>query len=119
MSDSMIRNCPWGYSCTKEWADLSDTRDEDIRFCTDCQKEVHWVDSREELAESVLLNRCVSFRALLIDSILVGEEISGERDGSITLTGLATPDILDYEPTQGTKKDYDPLNDFDDDDIPF
>lgn len=52
----MIRNCPCGYSCTKEWADLIDIRDEDIRFCNDCQKEVHWVDSREELAESILFS---------------------------------------------------------------
>lgn len=116
MSEKNIRNCPWGYSCTKKWDDLIATSEEDIRFCNACQKEVHWVDDREELAECVLLNRCVCFGSWLIEPAV--RESDQEHEGSITLMGLVHPDPLDIEPVKEGKRTQYPLDDFDDD-IPF
>ncbi len=57
----VIRNCPWGYKCDKQWQELTPTANAGVRFCTQCQKEVHWVENRIQLADAVLLNRCVAF----------------------------------------------------------
>ena len=61
MSDSMIRNCPWGYSCKQKWEDLKPTKQKGVRFCGDCQKEVFWIERRDDFIESIVLNRCISF----------------------------------------------------------
>lgn len=62
----VIRNCPWGYKCDKQWLDLNETANSNIRFCTDCQRDVHWVDNAEQLASAVADDLCVSFSTLLI-----------------------------------------------------
>jgi hypothetical protein len=63
---SRIRNCPWGYKCDKTWDTLIVTDKEDIRFCDNCDKAVYVCRTKQELADSVLLNRCVSFPAHLL-----------------------------------------------------
>jgi hypothetical protein len=87
MSENTTRNCPWGYSCDKQWDDLAATAKEDVRFCGACQKEVYWVEDRAELAESVLLNRCVSFRSGLIAGNRQNSDEPGESP-EIIETGL-------------------------------
>lgn len=56
-----IRNCTFAFKCTQQWEKLEETREESIRFCQDCQKEVHLCEDDEELVESIKLNRCVAF----------------------------------------------------------
>lgn len=55
---------------------MQPTRDEDVRFCGECHKEVFWVDDGKELAESVFLNRCVCFSSdLLEDNLRAGMQV--------------------------------------------
>ncbi|WP_077034195.1 hypothetical protein [Pelomonas sp. KK5] len=55
-----IRNCRFAFRCKLNWQHLTSTTDRNIRFCADCQQEVHFCATNEELAEAVALNRCVA-----------------------------------------------------------
>jgi hypothetical protein len=56
----MIRNCRFAFKCEQKWDDLNETRDDDIRFCKDCQREVYLSLDEESLVENIRLNRCVA-----------------------------------------------------------
>lgn len=56
-----IRNCRFAFKCEAKWDDLSETEDEDVRFCNSCEKEVYFCINDDELARAVRLNRCVAF----------------------------------------------------------
>jgi len=62
-----IRNCFWGYKCEQTWESLLTTKDERVKFCGSCQKEVHRCETMESLAKNVALNRCVNFPSSLIE----------------------------------------------------
>jgi hypothetical protein len=67
MEDEMgntLRNCVFGFKCTAKWNDLDRTSNRSIRFCQECQKEVHLCLRDEELAEAIKLNRCVAIEGL-------------------------------------------------------
>ncbi len=36
-----IRNCRFAFKCQQKWDDLKDTRDDAVRFCRECQREVY------------------------------------------------------------------------------
>jgi hypothetical protein len=56
-----IRNCKFAYKCDKDWDDLDDIGESDIRFCQTCQSEVHFCHDDDELVENVKLDHCVAF----------------------------------------------------------
>jgi hypothetical protein len=56
----MIRNCTFGFKCATEWEQLNETSSPDVRFCLDCEKEVHFCRTDEQLAQAIRLNRCVA-----------------------------------------------------------
>ncbi len=60
MSDQTIRNCIFAFKCSAIWEELDETVDDSIRFCQDCQKEVHYCANDDELVAAVRLNRCVA-----------------------------------------------------------
>lgn len=76
MSRTVIRNCSWGYKCQMTWESLTETSSESIRFCNECEREVHRCDSTVELIESVALNRCVNFELSLLEEIKVNRNSS-------------------------------------------
>jgi len=82
MSDSMIRNCPWGYSCKQKWEGLKPTKQKDVRFCGDCQKEVFWTERRDEF-----IDRCISFSEDLLDKGMSDVKVPARR-----LMGAPQPD---------------------------
>ena len=55
-----IRNCVFAFKCTAKWNELMSTEDDKIRFCSECQKEVHLCEDDQELVKSVRLNRCIA-----------------------------------------------------------
>ena len=57
---AMIRNCTFAFKCSVNWDNLEETDDENIRFCLDCQKEVHFCEDDEDLVKSIKLNRCIA-----------------------------------------------------------
>jgi hypothetical protein len=58
--DLTIRNCIFAFKCNSKWIDLTPTDNQRIRFCQDCQKEVHMCEDDDELVKSVRLNRCIA-----------------------------------------------------------
>ena len=59
-SDLTIRNCTFAYKCAADWDLLQTTNDDSIRFCNECQREVHYCEDDDELAHCVKLNRCIA-----------------------------------------------------------
>ncbi len=61
MSNVTLRNCTFAFKCTQQWNELDKTSEKNIRFCNECQKEVHYCENDQELLKSIKLNRCVAF----------------------------------------------------------
>lgn len=55
-----IRNCVFAYKCTRSWDSLQVTSERDMRFCDDCQREVHYCHDAWSLGQAIALNRCVA-----------------------------------------------------------
>lgn len=60
MSTASIRNCKFAFRCDRRWADLTPTRDPDIKFCNGCQQEVFFCHTDAALVEAIVRNRCVA-----------------------------------------------------------
>jgi len=58
-----IRNCIFGFKCSKHWEALSSTSNEGIKFCDDCQKPVYLINEQTELVKAIELNRCVAINS--------------------------------------------------------
>jgi hypothetical protein len=55
-----IRNCRFAFKCTRTWESLIDTGRPDVRFCGECQQEVHFCHTDAQLAHAIRMNRCVA-----------------------------------------------------------
>jgi hypothetical protein len=55
-----LRNCNFKFRCTKTWQLLEVTGEAGVRFCEDCQKDVHLVKSRADLHECLKNDFCVA-----------------------------------------------------------
>lgn len=58
-----IRNCVFAFRCEAEWDDLDETKEKRIRFCNQCQKQVHFCDTDEQLVNAIKSNLCVAIEA--------------------------------------------------------
>ena len=56
-----LRNCVLAYKCLNDWNALTETDDQNIRFCNECEKEVYFCHDDEDLAKGIRLNRCIAF----------------------------------------------------------
>jgi hypothetical protein len=84
-TNSGIRNCPWGFNCDKTWESLIATDGPSSRYCDACDRDVYYCSNQKELAESVILNRCVAFNARLLEEIGIPLEADpGTTDTSKT-----------------------------------
>lgn len=70
----VIDNCKFEFLCEKQWDELTETGEQDVRFCNKCQSNVYYCDNRDQLDHAIRLDRCVA-----IDS---GLEIQG-RSGRL------------------------------------
>ena len=59
-AEYLIRNCTVAFKCRTRWQDLPDDGIESVRFCGECQKEVHLCTSEKGLREALLDNLCVA-----------------------------------------------------------
>ena len=56
-----IRNCKFSFRCKANWDDLLPTDDQGlVRFCLECQREVYFCESDDELVYNVVNNRCIA-----------------------------------------------------------
>ncbi|WP_415903993.1 hypothetical protein ACMXYW_10385 [Neptuniibacter sp. QD48_55] len=54
------RDCKINYKCPKAWDDLDKTEDPFVRFCNQCEKDVHFCADVESLKEATIENLCVA-----------------------------------------------------------
>ena len=74
-----ILNCNFSYECTKYWSTLAPTSDSKIKFCSDCDKTVHFCASEEELQRARQLNLCVAIKSVKrrkLNPFLMGQIVS-------------------------------------------
>ena len=59
-----IRNCIFGFQCKHNWNEMAQasdsTSDNEVRFCSGCEKEVYQCLTDEDLTHNIQLNRCVA-----------------------------------------------------------
>ncbi len=55
-----LRNCNFKFKCTQSWELLEITDEEGVRFCKDCQKDVHMVGTLSDLYKSLKNDFCVA-----------------------------------------------------------
>lgn len=60
---SDIRNCDVRFQtrCPKQWADLTPTDENTVRYCNECQQNVYFCHSSEELKRRTGNDQCVAF----------------------------------------------------------
>lgn len=63
----MIRNCQFKFECDKKWSDLLRIKGEpEVRYCTQCLKEVHFVDNAFDLVLAMERDLCVAIPSKLV-----------------------------------------------------
>jgi len=75
-----IRNCKVKYRCPKTWDSLDATEESHIRYCGECDQNVHFCKNESELFQAIKNDWCV---AIPIDS---------EGSSSIVEMGGIVPD---------------------------
>ena len=64
ITKEMIRNCVFEFKSNAKWSEMDDVGIDDnsreVKFCNNCQKEVHETFTQRELALNIKLNRCVA-----------------------------------------------------------
>ena len=55
-----IRNCRFAFRCPMIWEKLITTEQENIRYCSECDRGVHRCKTDEELAIAIKQNYCVA-----------------------------------------------------------
>lgn len=55
-----LRNCSFKFRCTQTWQLLDVTSEADVRFCNECQKDVHMVKTLSELYKCLKNDFCVA-----------------------------------------------------------
>ena len=92
--EQVIRNCSWGYKCQANWDDLTVTKDKRVRFCSDCQREVHSCKSRQELLDVITLNRCVRFPIRLVEGPPIIRRIKQDDESFV---GMPAPTLAEMK----------------------
>ncbi len=55
-----LRNCSFKFRCTQTWQRLDVTSEADVRFCKECQKDVHLVTTLSELYACLKNDFCIA-----------------------------------------------------------
>jgi hypothetical protein len=87
ISNELIRNCVFGIKCDKDWKSMEhvrqDENDNEVRFCSGCEKEVFETITSYELYQNVRLNRCVAIiqeqLSTVGDIVFVPEDLEEEK----------------------------------------
>lgn len=73
-----IRNCVFAFKCTAKWFELDETEDENVMFCQQCQREVHYCSSDEELVKAIKRNQCVGIDSPYSPHRLIGSVLTDQ-----------------------------------------
>ena len=98
MPDTKMRcgSIEWKFKCTKQWEGLEKTSDDKIRWCNDCDKPVHFVDSIEDLARAQVSHQCVAYSLDRTDYSVF--------DGPTHMVGLPCENLYSTDPKVELKR---------------
>ncbi len=60
MKNQTVTKCPLK-SCSRTWRSLEKSKDEKIRFCGDCEKNVHYTEELTEFVHLANEGKCVAY----------------------------------------------------------
>lgn len=60
VAKSVIHECDFKFKCPMYWEELLILDDPDRRYCNECQREVFYIRTREELEEQRQLGHCIA-----------------------------------------------------------
>ena len=67
-----VKNCQFLFECKARWSNLIKTGDKNIRFCRQCQKDVHLCITDESFAKAISFNHCVAIYKDVSNSLTLG-----------------------------------------------
>ena len=67
----LIENCEFAFKCPMLWKSLDATKDENIRFCGECKRNVFFCANGEELREHAGRGECVALDRL--EGLVIGQ----------------------------------------------
>jgi hypothetical protein len=72
--ETTLRNieCTFEFKCDKQWDDLETQIASNIKFCTQCKKDVYLCKTQEELDHARSLGRCISIERVEIRMFTTG-----------------------------------------------
>ena len=77
-----IENCEYKvkYKCPLKWKNLKETKDSEIRFCNECNKNVYRCETSEDIDRHISLNNCIAIENRDKPSLM--GDIAYPNDGS-------------------------------------
>ena len=64
-----IQNCKFKFRCTQQWGLLERTEVSRIRYCVECESEVHRCETDKQLAAAVRNGLCVAIPNKVEDDV--------------------------------------------------
>ena len=55
------KNCVMSFLCYRQWSELAETQDPNIKHCNDCNKNVYLVDNVEDVVNAINYQKCMYF----------------------------------------------------------
>ncbi|MEN9880341.1 MAG: hypothetical protein RIQ55_987 [Pseudomonadota bacterium] len=84
-----IRNCQLKFECNKKWNDLQALEgQQNVRFCTHCLKEVHYIDDAWDLALALDKDWCVAVTRTLAITAKAVKNLNEPLMGSLVSVNL-------------------------------
>jgi len=94
-----IRNCNIKYQCPKTWNSLEESFEDNVRFCGECKKNVHFCKDEYELMVAMKNDWCV---AIPIEPIVETEQQDFLEGMELKLNNRSPDEILmgdiDFDP---------------------
>ena len=60
MSRRLVENCEFRFKCPLMWESLTETGDEKVRFCGQCERKVYFCEDDGEFEKHARLGECVA-----------------------------------------------------------
>lgn len=83
MTNTVQISCTFEFQCTKQWDALTETSDKSVRFCNQCDHNVYFCSTDEQILKAGSEGKCIAYEASAgTDSIsikLVGKPSTSKR----------------------------------------
>jgi len=85
MTTTVQISCTFEFQCTKQWDALKETSDKSVRFCDQCDHNVYFCTTDEQILKAGSEGKCIAYESNVVtdsDSIsikLVGKPSTSKR----------------------------------------